>query len=81
MYHPIRRVKNFLEALRLAITTFQRLGFSLLTAIQRHTEVLAAQQATAEQTLKAAQATEKATVYLERAERHSREQAGQRHDF
>lgn len=81
MNHPIRSIRNFVAALKLAITTFQRLGFSLLTALQRHTEVLAAQQATAEQTLKATESTSAAVSYLASAERHRREQAGIRHEF
>jgi hypothetical protein len=81
MYHPVRRINTLIEALRLTVSNFQRLGLALLTAIQKNTEALALQQATTEQTLKAVQATSAAVSYLAAAEQHRREQAGIRHEF
>jgi hypothetical protein len=81
MIHPIRTFKNTVLAVQLTITNTQRMLLGLITALDRNTATTAELLATAQATLKAAEATQTATAYLAAAERHSREQSGQRHDF
>ena len=86
--HPVRSIRNFFAALRLAITTFQRLGFALLTAtenntitVKENTASTADLLATVKRIEAAAAGIESSARYLKEAERHSRESAGQRTDF
>lgn len=81
MIHPIRTFRNTVEAIQLTIINFQKLLLALRLAVETNTAATAAQLETAKATLEAAEATKSATAYLASAERHSREQAGQRHDF
>jgi hypothetical protein len=74
--HPIRKIRNFAEAVRLAITTFQRLGFALWTALDKQRAAIEADTASNAElltTVKAIEAASKATQdavsYLARAEK------------
>jgi len=74
MIHPIRTFRNTVEAIQLLL-------LALRLAVETNTAATAALQDTAEATLAAAKDASAATAYLAAAEKHSREQAGQRHDF
>jgi hypothetical protein len=81
MFHPIRTYRNTLEAIQLTILNFQKLLLGLISALDRNTTATAELLATAQATLTGAELTQSATAYLASAERHSREQAGQRTEF
>lgn len=81
MYHPIRKIRETIEAVQLTILNFQKLLLALRLAVENNTAATAALLETSKATLDAAQASQTSTAYLASAERHSREQAGQRHEF
>ena len=81
MIHPIRTFRNTVEAVQLTILNFQKLLLALRLAVETNTAATTAVLENSQAALEAARATQTAVQYLAAAERHSREQLGQRHDF
>lgn len=72
---------QLLTNIRQAAQDFRQLLTRLAAAIEVNTKATAALHITALENLAASRATQTAVTFLERAERHRREQAGIRSDF
>ena len=72
---------KLINSIRETVAQFLTALAALTEAVRSNTGAIAAQRIVLEETAAAARATQQSTAYLENAERHRREQQGQRSNF